>query len=296
MVTVSYRTGPILHDCLVGLASQSEVTEIIVIDNGNSASEQSWLDHWATEPNAHLVRPGRNIGFAAACNLGARQATGDYVALVNPDLIVGPKVFAKVLTAFSDHPNAWLCGARLLNMDGSEQRGGRRDVLTPWRSLVELLRLDRLAPAHPYFRRLHLLDEQPVDGVMAVPIISGAFMVMERERFLAMGGMDETMFLHAEDVDFCLRVLLAGGQVIYCGDAPVHHQLSSSDVARAFVEWHKTRSTCQYFFKHFSGTYPRWSLFALSVALWGRFFLVALRHLPADLAKIYSRTRTMSRR
>lgn len=292
VITVTYRTGSVLGDCLAALRRHPEVAEVIVIDNGSPPEAAAFLDRLAADDGSiRLVRPGRNLGFAAGCNLGAAQAVGTYLAFVNPDLIVPPGSFATILTVFTEHGDAWLCGGRLLNVDGTEQRGGRRDVLTPWRALVELLRLDRLAPTHPHFRRLHLLDERPVAEVTAVPTISGAFMVMPRERFLALGCLDEGMFLHIEDVDLCLRVLLAGGQVVYCGNVPVHHRRSTSDVTRAFVEWHKTRSTIRYFFKHFRTTYPGWGLAVVAVLLWLRFVVVIVRALPADVARLARRAR-----
>lgn len=290
VVMVTYRTGAILRESLMVLRGQPEVAEIIIVDNGNPAEDGAWLtDYCSGNPSVRLIRPGRNIGFAAGCNKAAAAATADYVAFVNPDAIVPSGTFAAILDALTRHPDIWLCGGRLLNMDGTEQRGGRRDVLTPWRCLVEVLRLDRLAPAHPYFRRLHLLDDPPVAGVTTVPVVSGAFMVMPRERFTALGGMDEAMFLHVEDIDLCVRVLLAGGQVAYCGDAPVFHRLSTSDVSRCFVEWHKTRSTIRYFFKHFRSVYPAWSLAAIGIILWLRFAALGLRHSWADALRLMRR-------
>ena len=281
---VSYRTGAILPDCLAALIAAPAVREIILIDNGNPPAARALLDRLArSEPRLTVIRPGRNLGFAAACNRIATQARGQLLAFVNPDLIVPPTTFVGLRARLEADEKVWLCGGHLLNLDGSEQRGGRREVLTPWRALVELLRLDRLAPNHPHFRRFHLVDPVPPEGTFAVPVISGALMAIRRDRFLALGGMDEGMFLHLEDIDLCLRVLEQGGQVLYCGNLPVYHQRSSSDVARWFVEWHKTRSSIRYFRKHFTSTYPGWSLELIALLLGLRFFLVALRAGPADL-------------
>ncbi|MEO0034962.1 MAG: hypothetical protein RLZZ501_985 [Pseudomonadota bacterium] len=283
---VSYRTGPVLDSCLGALLAAAGVVEILVVDNGNPPEASARLDRLAAaEPRLRVIRPGRNLGFAAGCNLIAARARGRLLALVNPDLIVPAATFDALRACLDADPAAWLCGARLLNPDGSEQRGGRREVLTPWRALVETLRLDRLAPHHPHFRRLHLLDGAPPETTVAVPVISGALMAIRRDRFLALGGMDEAMFLHLEDIDFCLRVLAAGGRVLYCGGVPVHHHRGSSDVARWFVEWHKTRSSIRYFNKHFRATYPGWSLRLIALLLLARFALVAGRALPADFGR-----------
>lgn len=294
-VVVSYRTGPVLFEALASLLAQPPVLEVILVDNGNPPETVSALARLAAEtPRLRLIRPGRNLGFAAACNLGAGEARGNCLAFVNPDLLVPPHSFEILGREMAAHPDAWLFGARLLNMDGSEQKGGRREVLTPWRAFVELLRLDRLAPAHPYFKRFHLQDGAPPDHPVEVPTISGAFMAARRERFAALGGFDQNMFLHIEDVDLCLRALLAGGRVLYCGNLPVRHVRSSSDASRLFVEWHKTRSTIIYFYKHFSASYPAWSLHLTAAVLLLRFLAVALAAVPADLGRLAARWRKAS--
>ena len=108
---------------------------------------------------------------------------------------------------------------------------------------------------------------------------------------MALGGMDEGMFLHIEDVDLCLRVLKQGGRILYCADAPVFHHQGTSDAARCVVEWHKTRSTVRYFFKHFRGPYPAWSLAVVSALLWLRWLGVVVVAAPGDLAHLPRRTR-----
>ena len=289
-IVVTYRTGPVLRDCLAALMKESEVGEIIVVDNGNPPADEQWLDSLAVSaPNLLLLRPGRNIGFSRACNLAAAKAGSRFLALVNPDLVISSGAFERLLPIFEADPSVSLCGGKLVDEHGQEQRGSRRETLTPWRALVELLRLDRLAPSHPYFRRFHLLDEPSAAETMEVPAISGAFMMLPRERYLALGGLDESMFLHAEDLDLCLRILLAGGRIVYCGALPFYHQRSTSDVSVIFVEWHKTRSTCRYFHKHFRHAYPTWCLRGIELLLWVRFIVTILPRLPADLARMIGR-------
>jgi len=282
-IVVSYRTGPVLRQSLAALMALPELVEIIVVDNGNGPAERRYLDQLAAGGGVRLLRPGKNLGFAQACNLAAEQASGEYVALVNPDLIVPPTAFPAVLDAFSAHPRAWLCGARLCNMDGSEQRGGRREVVTPWRALAEVLRLARLFPNHPHFRRMHMHETPTPEGVVEVATVSGAFMVMPRRLWRELGGFDGRMFLHVEDADLCLRIHKAGGAVLYCGSASVFHHLSTSDVPSLFVEWHKARSGALYFRKHFASAYPNWALTMVIVALWARWLLLCVVEGPRNL-------------
>lgn len=289
-VTVSYYTGPTLWQSLAAQLGQPELRELILVDNGNDAATRKRLDELAaTEDRIRLLRPPRNIGFAAGCNLGAAAATADYIAFVNPDCVPSSGAFGAILEVFAERPDAWLCGGRLQNPDGSEQRGGRREILTPWRAFVELMRLDRLFPNHPYFRRLHAHERDPMPGVSEVPTVSGAFMMIPRRHYERLGGMDDNMFLHFDDADLCIRAQELGGKVLYVGHVPITHYLSTSDVSRIFVEWHKTRSTSYYFVKHFQPHYPRWFLSAVSSVLWVRFFLLCLKSLPRDLSGMVRR-------
>lgn len=284
VITVSYWTGPVLRDCVKAILAQPEVLELILIDNGNHSQDREWLkDLEKTEARFSLIYPHKNIGFAAGCNLGAAHSKGDYIAFVNPDCVLAPDTFLAILEVFAARKDAWLCAGRLEHPDGSEQRGGRREVLTPWRAFVEISRINRLFPNHPRFRRLHLCDEEDEFGIVETPTVSGAFMVIPRQFFDRIGGFDGHMFLHSDDVDLCLRILKMGGKILYCGNIKICHHLSTSDVSRLFIDWHKTRSTSYYFYKHFHETYPYWALSAVSLLLWLRFWLRAPANLIHDL-------------
>jgi N-acetylglucosaminyl-diphospho-decaprenol L-rhamnosyltransferase len=284
VVVVSYWTGSALRESLPSILSEAEVVELVIVNNGNDPESVAYLDHLAGQDSrVKILDPGANIGFSAGCNLGVSRCRGDFVALINPDLIVAPGTLATVLDVLENRPNAWVAGIRLLNADGSPQRGARREILTPWRAFIELVRLDRVFPKHPYFRRFHSYEQDGTGGVEEVPTVSGAFMVMSRGTYQRLGGFDDNMFLHVEDSDLCLRVQQLGGRVIYCGHVTCMHYRSTSDAPRAFVEWHKTRSSTYYFHKHFFDSYPPWALTIISAALWTRFWVRALPLVLGDI-------------
>jgi GT2 family glycosyltransferase len=286
-ITVTYYTGPILWTCLDSLLAQAGLGELIVVINGTDSVTRRSLERRARDDHRiRLIHPDYNLGFASGCNVGAEAAAFDYLAFVNPDCTLTEGTFGPILDVFARQPNAWLVGGRLQHPDGREQRGGRREFLTPWRAFVEIARLDRFFPRHPYFRKLHMFDRAPILEPAIVPAVSGAFMVMRREDYARIGGMDNKFFLHFDDLDLCLRVHRLGGEVWYAGNVPITHSCSTSDVSRLFVEWHKTRSGCYYFKKHFRSTYPWWTLSALSAVLWIRFLLLAVCLLPNDMRKI----------
>lgn len=289
-VIVSYWTGLVLQDCLEALLHQPEISEVIVVDNGNDRATLDWLHLYAQQhPRIMLIEPGHNLGFSVGCNLGVSHASGNFIALINPDVVLDPGTIAAFLEVFRVQRSVWLCGGRLQHPDGTEQRGGRREILSPWRAFVELSRLDRVFGKHPYFQRLHLHEGAEVRETCDVPTVSGAFMMIPRRLYQRLGGMDDNIFMHFEDADLCIRIRQHRGRVLYCGHIPVCHHLSTSDASRLFIEWHKTRSTSYYFFKHFSVSYPYWSLLLVSSLLWLRLLVKTAPLLLRDIPGIIRR-------
>ncbi len=272
-IIVSYYTGPLLARSIASLKAQPEISEIIVVDNGN------WTGAVATAAAAspdgapvRIISGQGNVGFAKACNLGARGATGDYLLFLNPDAVMPSCGVARLLEDAETLPRPWLVGAKLVDPDGPEQQGSRRATLTPWRAFVEATKLYRFAPRHPYFRRFNLHADQCPKSVARVPTISGACFFLPREDYFSVNGMDERYFLHVEDVDFCLRFGRAGGDVYFNPHVSVTHFMSSCRVNPMRVERRKTISMLRYFRTHFSAEYPapfHWMVWA---ALWISFY------------------------
>lgn len=268
-IVVSYFTGPLLARAIASLKAQPEITEIIVVDNGNwSGAVAAAVE--ATEGGApvSIISGHGNVGFATGCNLGAKQAAGEYLLFLNPDAVMPQHGVLRLLGYGREMRRPWMQGAKLIDPDGAEQQGSRRMTLTPWRAFVEATRLYRFAPQHPYFRRFNLHGEPCPVHVTPVPVISGACMFIPREDYFRIGGMDEEYFLHVEDVDFCLRFRIAGGDVYFNPHVAVLHHKSSSRVNPMRVELRKTASLLRYFRQHFSETYPAPFLWLVGAILW----------------------------
>lgn len=278
VVIVSYRTGPVLFECLTSVLGQAGLDEVILVDNGNDGATRRQLEQWAARDARLMVLTGHgNVGFAAGCNLGARQARARHLLLLNPDCVLEPGTLLAARSVLRWHPDAWVVTGRLFNSDGTEQRGNRRNLPTPWTCLVESLRLDRLAPDHPYFTRINLHEAAAFTSVTPVQCISGAFMFMPREVWQRLDGMDEGYRLHVEDVDFCLRVHRAGGRILFAPDIAALHVRGTSRAFPLAAEWHKARGFIRYFRKHFRGSYSDLLLWGISAAVLAR---LALRSLP----------------
>jgi len=277
VIMVSYNTGPVLWRSIESVLMQEELHELIIIDNGNPTEVRNKLQEMETaEPRLKLIFPKSNLGFASGCNLGAKQATAEYLLLLNPDCILPRHTFSMAIDALNAYPEASVAGCRIMNPDNTEQSGSRRRLLTPWIAMVEFLKLYYILPDHPLFQRIHLHEAPVPDKPEFVPAISGAFMMVKAATYHELGGIDEEYFFHVEDLDFCYQVYKKGGKILYIPQISVVHYRSTSYVSPFFIEWNKTRGFSRYFSKNFGKTGFPGLTWLIIVTIYLRLFLRAI--------------------
>ena len=279
VIMVSYRTGPVLALAVdAALAPDQEgVTELILVDNGNSPGVTAALARrMVTEPRLRLISGHGNVGYARGCNLGAREARGRHLLLLNPDCCLKPGAVPALLAEAAALGAEWMLGCRVRNPDGTEQRGSRRALLTPLTALVEAFRLDRLSPKLFQRHRLSQHETALPERIARVPAISGACMMLPATTYRAAGGLDEGYFLHVEDLDLCLRLHRAGIPTYFAPHVEAVHHASTSCTHPLVIEWHKTRGFLRYFGLHYG--WLRWLpvLAPLAAAIFGRLGLRAM--------------------
>jgi GT2 family glycosyltransferase len=280
VVIVNYNAGSLLAECIGSALPQ--VDEILVVDNASrDASMEQCARLYAANSRLQLIFNSANLGFAAACNIGFLQAKGDYILFLNPDCHLDAAAVPALLAALQAAPSVGMVGGLLMNLDGSEQGGGRRAVPTPWRSFVRAFGLNRFEKRWPkLFFDFHLhkqpLPSEPID----VEAISGACMLVKRQAVDAVGLWDEDYFLHCEDLDWCMRFRQKGWNILFVPSAHILHALGVSSRGRPiFVEWHKHKGMMRFYRKFFRHQYPGVLMGLVAVGVWLRFTLMAVYYL-----------------
>ncbi|MBY0569532.1 MAG: glycosyltransferase family 2 protein [Hyphomonadaceae bacterium] len=257
-VIVSYRTGPALGACLEALAAANGLDEIVLVDNGNAAAETAVLDAFAaTHSKALVIRGHGNIGFAAACNRGARAGGGDVLAFVNPDVVLASDALPRLVVSLEAARAPAIIGGDLRDAEGRPDRGGRRERLTLWRAIVSASGLSKLERIAPIFRDFNRHTDPLPAAPVRVGAVSGALMMIRRADFEALGGFDEGYFVHVEDVDLCRRAEEAGGDVLFAPGPHGRHERSTSDATPRAVARYRAESMARYLRKFARGPLER---------------------------------------
>jgi GT2 family glycosyltransferase len=259
VVMVVYQTGEALIESIRHVLDESLADEFVIIDNGSPPREAEMLRSLGlTEPRVVLQQGHGNVGFACGANMGARTARGEYIIFLNPDANLQKDCVASLVAAFKDQPVPTVVGARVLNVDGSEQRGGRRGEVTPVTTLLSFGHLTAFFPKLANFE-IHREHEPLPEGPAPMPTISGACFALRRADFDLLAGFDEGYFLHVEDIDLCWRARQAGGQVLFQPHAQVIHLGHTSLEHPLKVEFHKGVGLSRYFIKR-ADTVQRYAL------------------------------------
>ncbi|MGI8806225.1 MAG: glycosyltransferase family 2 protein [Thermoleophilaceae bacterium] len=224
VAVVSWNTRDLLRACLRSLEPdvRDGLAEVWVIDNGSADGSQAMVRE--EFPAAHLVESERNLGFGPAVNQVAEQTESAWLAPANADVAVEPGAIEALLAGAGGRARVGCVAPRLVTREGATQHSVH--VFPP------LYLVTRSVPVGRISRRLgdRLLLEGAWDERRRRPVdwADGAFLLVRREAFDAVGGFDERQWMYAEDVDLAWRLARTGWSTRYEPSAIVHHAVSAA--------------------------------------------------------------------
>ena len=250
VVIVTYNSRDHIGRCLESL--QASGAETVVVDN---ASQDGTADLVRQAfPAVKLIAASRNLGFAAAANLGARNSSGTALLFLNPD-VVCRGTLETLEGALHSSQEIVAVAPRLVDSEGRTQIGfNLRRLPSPAALIFEILLLNRLFPHNPVNRNYRCLDfDYERAGEVEQP--AGACLLVRRNSFESCGSFDERFFpLWFEDVDLCLRLRRQGGKILFWPLVTFRHagghSLESLTFSEKQVYWY--RNLLYYVQKRFS--------------------------------------------
>ena len=158
----------------------------------------------------------KNGGFAYAMNQGLSIADGDILVIMNPDVRLKTGI-EKMVTYLYSHNEIGVIAPKIININGKIQ-DSFRDFITPMNFIKR--HLSRIFKSTNQIGIIEVTSQ--VDWVI------GAFMMMPRQAYEVVKGLDEYYFLYCEDMDFCKRIQLEGFSVVYYPESEIEYEVTRS--------------------------------------------------------------------
>jgi len=261
-IIVNYNAGDLLANCVRSILHSSIEVEVIVVDNCSQDNSVNLLDQFRPS-GIKIILNDKNLGFAAACNIGIDKACGKHLVFLNPDSIAHPDAL-KILSDFlDDNYDVGMVGGRVNNPDGTLQQSCCRTLPTPGTVLSELCK-----------KR----SENTIAPKIATEVeaISGACMMVSRKAILDVGPMDSSYFLHCEDLDWCQRFRLNGWKIYIVPAAYfIHIKGGCSRKGVLKVEWHKHRGMMLFNRKYYKDRYSKLTYLLINCGIMLHFVMFA---------------------
>lgn len=244
LIIVTCNSAGPLPRCLAAVAAQTRLPDrVIVIDNASTdgsatTAERKVAGLPALAGRTMVRRLERNLGFAAANNLGVGMAGTELVALLNPDAFPEPHWLEALVAAAAAHPEAAAFGS-LQMMDGAP------GIVDGCGDVYHVSGLTWRAGHGRALRPGDLIGREVFSACAAAALY-------RRPAFMAAGQFDEDFFCYLEDVDLGFRLRLGGHAARHVPAAVVHHVGSASSGGRGspFAVYHGHRNLVWCFVKN----------------------------------------------
>jgi hypothetical protein len=279
IVIVNYNVCDLLRACLKSVYASTGLSfAVCVVDNASPDDSAAMVGR--EFPQAHLIRNVENTGYAAANNLGLRYfgftdpGIGDreanassqsaisnqqsalprYALLLNPDTVVPPDAFARMVQLMDDYPDFGVSGPKLVRLDGSLDLACRRGFPSVEVSFWRLTKLSKIFPRSRRFGRYNMTYLDP-DQPAEIDSVVGAFMLVRREAIVQAGLLDEIFWMYGEDLDWAYRIKQRGWKVYYYPAVVVTHvkraSSSQDNAGAAKAKYEFDRAMWLFYRKHY---------------------------------------------
>lgn len=182
--------------------------EVIVVDNASRGDDVSRLR--SAHPDVRVVESERNLGFAGGNNLGYRYACGEYIFLLNNDMVIKEPVLGALVKCLK------------------EGYAGVSPTIRYWRdkNSVQYYGCRKLAPITLKYQTETFDDSNPGKFLIAgeTEVMHGGAMMVRRDVIEKVGEMTEVYFLFAEEFDWSYRITENGYKLWYDADTVIYHK------------------------------------------------------------------------
>ncbi|MFY7991177.1 MAG: glycosyltransferase family 2 protein [Fluviicola sp.] len=233
IIIVNYKTPLLTEKCIESIYSTTSKNihlEIIIVDNASQDNSEQFIT--SKYSDVKWISNPVNEGFGRANNKGIEIANGNFVLLLNSDLILLNQTIEKALAAIKKHPNPGILGCQPLNIDGSEQNF--TSTIASFRKLIDKnLIINYLFPAKN----------------VSQEAVMGSFMLFPKKVLDECGSFDPDFFMYSEEIELCHRIKMKGFDIVMERSITFLHENGGSSSDKTWANRQSYLSSALLFYK-----------------------------------------------
>ncbi len=221
--------------CVESFKTHMKVPYEIIVSSNSCYDQQQQNEIIQSNINVRWLFNEKNGGFAYAMNEGLKVAHGDYLVIMNSDCTLVTDL-DEMIGFMNEHPEIGAIAPQMKDPDGNIQDTARPYVSVPRYVLRQTKRILK--------HKISILNnDMDYNKVQTVDWLIGAFIMVSRKAYEATGGLDDNLFMYAEDLDWCTRIRQEGFEVVYYPKTVIIYKgtrraRSNTKYARIFIQSH----------------------------------------------------------
>jgi len=221
IIIVHHQTPELLKLCLKSVMEtvRGIAYEVIVVDSTISRQARDLIKERYSE--VRYLPFKENLGYSRGVNIGIQNTQGDYILILNPDIIVTDETINKMLDYMKKHLDIGMLGPKMLNFNGTYQN----TFFSYYRPSTILARRSFLGRFGRFRKALDnfLMSNADPQKIQTPDWLMGSALMISREATNKVGLMDERFFMYFEDVDWARRFWHNDYKVVYYPEAVMYH-------------------------------------------------------------------------
>lgn len=226
IIIVNWNAGEVLKDCLESIYNTINVPfEVIVVDNDSSDSSVYTIKKKFA--GVILIEEKENVGFSKGNNIGFKHSKGDYILILNPDVVLLENAVDRMVKFLETHSEVGILGPKILDKYKNISSSSKGRLPTPWQDFLSLFLIDKIVhwvmirlSKVPFLKKILYGYYERTEECER---LSGSCLLLKREVFEFLNGFDENLPMYLDDVDLCYRSRKVGKKNFYLADAEIVH-------------------------------------------------------------------------
>ncbi|EKE20669.1 MAG: hypothetical protein ACD_7C00507G0006 [uncultured bacterium] len=263
IIITNYKNPDLLKLCINSILSNVKNVSYEIIVADSDTEEETEMMMREEFPQVKFFPFFENVGFKKLVNMGSTNSSGEYLLVLNGDILVKENSVEKMLEYVKSDKTFGMIAPRLLNFNGTPQ-----DSCFRFYKLITIVYRRTILGKLPFAKKhldWFLMRDYDRKEPREVDWVMGSAMMIPRKAFKKVGPMDERFFMYMEDVDWCRRFWENGFKVIYFPLAEMLHYHGKGSGKNGFfysiffnrLTWAHISSAVKYFWKYLGKENPR---------------------------------------